>query len=41
MLAKITFAAVVGLDALPITAKVDIAAQGRPSFTKVGRSYQP
>lgn len=36
MLAKITSAAVVGLDATPITVEVDIAAQGLPSFTIVG-----
>jgi len=40
MLAKITSAAVVGLDAVPITVEVDIAAMGLPSFTKVGRAYQ-
>ncbi len=36
MLAKITSAAVVGLDSVPITVEVDIAAQGLPSFTIVG-----
>lgn len=36
MLAKITSAAVVGLDAVPITVEVDIANQGLPSFTIVG-----
>jgi len=36
MLAKITSAAVVGLDAVPITVEVDIAAMGLPSFTIVG-----
>lgn len=36
MLAKIISAAVVGLDAVPITVEVDIAAQGLPSFTIVG-----
>lgn len=36
MLSKITSAAVVGLDAVLITVEVDIAAQGLPSFTKVG-----
>lgn len=36
MLAKITSAAVVGLDAVPITVEVDVAAQGLPSFTIVG-----
>lgn len=36
MLAKITSAAVVGLDAVPITVEVDIAGQGLPSFTIVG-----
>jgi magnesium chelatase family protein len=36
MLAKVTSAAVVGLDALPITVEVDVAAQGLPSFTIVG-----
>jgi len=40
MLAKITSAAVVGLDAVPITVEVDIAAMGLPSFTKVGNLYQ-
>ena len=40
MLAKITSAAVVGLDAVPITVEVDIAAMGLPSFTKVGTAYQ-
>ena len=36
MLAKIISAAVVGLDAVPITVEVDVAAQGLPSFTIVG-----
>jgi len=36
MLAKINSAAVVGLDAVPITVEVDIAAMGLPSFTIVG-----
>jgi magnesium chelatase family protein len=36
MLAKVTSAAVVGLDAVPITVEVDIAAKGLPSFTIVG-----
>ncbi len=36
MLAKITSAAVVGLDAVPITVEVDVASQGLPSFTIVG-----
>lgn len=36
MLAKITSAAVVGLDAIPITVEVDIASMGLPSFTIVG-----
>ncbi len=36
MLAKITSAAVVGLDSVPITVEVDIAAKGLPSFTIVG-----
>src|SRR3990167_1522429 len=36
MLAKVMSAAVVGLDAVPITVEVDIAAQGLPSFTIVG-----
>ena len=40
MLAKIISAAVVGLDAVPITVEVDIAAMGLPSFTRVGTSYQ-
>lgn len=36
MLAKIISAAVVGLDAVPITVEVDIAAMGLPSFQIVG-----
>lgn len=36
MLAKVMSAAVVGLDAVPITVEVDVAAQGLPSFTIVG-----
>lgn len=36
MLAKIISAAVVGLDSVPITVEVDIAAMGLPSFTIVG-----
>src|SRR3990167_2769737 len=36
MLSKINSAAVIGLDAVPITVEVDIAAQGLPSFTIVG-----
>src|SRR3989344_2092253 len=36
MLAKIISAAVGGLDAVPITVEVDIAAMGLPSFTIVG-----
>ena len=36
MLAKVISAAVVGLDAVPITVEVDIAAKGLPSFTIVG-----
>ncbi len=36
MLAKVTSAAVVGLDAVPVTVEVDIASQGLPSFTIVG-----
>ncbi len=36
MLAKILSAAVVGLDAVPVTVEVDIASQGLPSFTIVG-----
>lgn len=36
MLAKITSAAVVGLDAVPITVEVDIAAMGLPHFVIVG-----
>lgn len=36
MLAKITSAAVIGLDAVPITVEVDIAALGLPSFQIVG-----
>src|SRR3990167_4883556 len=35
MLAKVTSAAVIGLDAVPITVEVDIAAMGLPSFTIV------
>jgi len=35
-LAKVTSAAVVGLDAVPIEVEVDIASQGLPSFTIVG-----
>lgn len=38
MLAKVMSAAVVGLDAVPITVEVDIAAQWLLSFTKVGTS---
>lgn len=40
MLAKITSAAVVGLDAVPITVEVDVASQGLPSLTKVEIAYQ-
>lgn len=36
MLAKITSAAMVGLEAIPVTVEVDIASQGLPSFTIVG-----
>ena len=36
MLAKVTSAAVVGLDAVPITVEVDIAAMGLPHFQIVG-----
>jgi len=36
MLAKISSGSVVGLEAVPITVEVDIAAQGLPSFTIVG-----
>ena len=36
MLAKITSAAGVGLDSVPITVEVDIASMGLPSFTIVG-----
>ncbi len=36
MLSKINSAAVVGLDSVPITVEVDIAAMGLPSFTIVG-----
>jgi magnesium chelatase family protein len=36
MLAKVTSGATVGLDSIPITVEVDIAAQGLPSFTIVG-----
>ena len=40
MLAKVMSAAVVGLDAVPITVEVDVAAMGLPSLTKVGWAYQ-
>lgn len=36
MLAKVRSGAVSGLDAVPVTVEVDIAAQGLPSFTIVG-----
>src|SRR3989344_5172180 len=36
MLAKVASAAVVGLDAIPITVEIDIASMGLPSFTIVG-----
>ncbi|RJP46664.1 MAG: ATP-binding protein [Armatimonadetes bacterium] len=36
MLAKITSGVNVGLDAVPVTVEVDIAARGLPSFTLVG-----
>src|SRR3990167_7030902 len=36
MIAKVTSAAVLGLDAIPIEIEVDIQAQGLPSFTIVG-----
>ncbi len=36
MLAKILSGAVVGLESVPVTVEVDIAAQGLPSFTIVG-----
>ena len=36
MLAKITSGALIGLNAVPVTVEVDIAAQGLPSFTIVG-----
>lgn len=36
MLAKVISAAIVGLDAVPVTVEVDIASQGLPSFTIVG-----
>jgi magnesium chelatase family protein len=36
MLAKLTSAAVVGLEAMPIEVEVDVASQGLPSFTIVG-----
>jgi len=39
MLAKITSAATVGLDSIPITVEVDIASQGLPSFTSDGTQY--
>jgi hypothetical protein len=40
MFAKIKSAAVLGLNAVPIDVEVDIAAQGLPSFKKVGTAYQ-
>ncbi|OGY22988.1 MAG: magnesium chelatase [Candidatus Woykebacteria bacterium RBG_13_40_15] len=36
MLAKVMSGATIGLDSIPITVEVDIAAQGLPSFTIVG-----
>src|SRR3989344_7553500 len=36
MIAKIASAAVIGLDAVPITVEVDIASQGLPAFNIVG-----
>lgn len=36
MLAKVTSAALVGLEAVPVEVEVDIASQGLPSFTIVG-----
>ncbi|MFZ5844905.1 MAG: YifB family Mg chelatase-like AAA ATPase [Patescibacteria group bacterium] len=36
MLAKILSAAIVGLEAVPVTVEVDIASQGLPAFTIVG-----
>lgn len=36
MLAQVVSAAVVGLEAVPVTVEVDIASQGLPSFTIVG-----
>lgn len=36
MLAKVTSGATVGLDSIPITVEVDIAAQGLPAFAIVG-----
>ncbi len=40
MLAKVISAAVIGLEAVPVEVKVDIASQGLPSFTKVGTQCQ-
>jgi hypothetical protein len=40
MLAKVTSGATVGLDSIPITVEVDIAAQGLPSFTSDGTQYR-
>ena len=40
MLAQVFSAAIVGLDAVPVEVEVDIAAQGLPSFTKVGTQSQ-
>jgi len=39
MLAKVFSAAPLGLDAVPITAEVDIVSQGLPSFTRLGTVY--
>src|SRR3972149_219835 len=36
MLAKVISGANVGLESVPVTVEVDIAAQGLPSFTLVG-----
>lgn len=36
MLAKVISAAIIGLDAVPITVEVDVASQGLPSLTIVG-----
>ena len=37
MLAKVLSGATVGLNSVIVTVEVDIATQGLPNFTKVGR----